>query len=146
MKKKGLALLSVVVMSMGIAGLVSTAFALAPYLTVFNAKYGTSFDCSVCHVSPGGGGPRNSYGSAFEAVATHDANPAGAIAAIESLPSKCSGFTNLQLINLGINPGSGTCPAATVPLPTLAQVFPAYAEIASAVTNPNPAIMEPIAV
>jgi PKD repeat protein len=33
-------------------------------------------------------------------------------ATIASQPSKCTGYTNLQLINLLINPGSGTCPTA----------------------------------
>jgi hypothetical protein len=145
MKKKVIVLLSVAVMLLGVAGLATTAFAISSYLTAFNTRYGTSFDCSVCHVNPAGGGDRNAYGSAFEEQPKYWANTVAALTAIEQLPSRCAGYTNLQLINLGINPGSGACPAS-VALPAGAQAFPAYAGIASPVTDLDPAVMEPVAV
>ena len=98
-----------------VAGSMSTAHALPAYLAAFDSTYGTSGTvldtCGVCHINPGGGGARNSYGSVFEAVSTHSSNPAGALATIASQASDCSGYTNLQLINLRINPGNGSCPA-----------------------------------
>jgi hypothetical protein len=38
----------------------------------------TGQPCSTCHVNPGGGGPRNAVGQAFEALPNHDADPAAA--------------------------------------------------------------------
>ncbi|MCL5025438.1 MAG: hypothetical protein M1531_02940, partial [Chloroflexi bacterium] len=42
----------------------------------------TGQSCGACHVNPAGGGPRNAVGSAFEAIPSHVADPAGAWAQI----------------------------------------------------------------
>ena len=112
MKRFTFLLLGVV---MVLAGSMRSALALPNYLPVFNSLYGTTGTvldtCGVCHVASGGGGPRNTYGKAFEAVATHGSDPTGALNAIASQASTCSGYTFLQLINVRINPGNGSCPA-----------------------------------
>jgi hypothetical protein len=89
----------------------TSAFALPTYVTAFDTTYPAAAsigDCALCHVNPAGGGTRTSYGNAFLA-AGHS------FTAIESKPSKCTGYTNLQLINLLISPGSGTCPTPPPP-------------------------------
>ena len=39
-----------------------------PYLTSVNNTCSVSYDCDLCHVDPGGGGPLNTDGEAFAAA------------------------------------------------------------------------------
>lgn len=71
------------------------AGAYGSYLTSFNTTYGTSATvlntCGLCHISAGGGGPTNPYGTAY-ASASHN------FKTIEPLDSDGDGFTNLAEI------------------------------------------------
>lgn len=102
-----------------VAGSMGSAHAYKSYLDAFNPKYGTNFDCGLCHNSTGGGGARNAYGTAFGANANHASNPAAAFDAIASSPSACSGYTNLAMISQGLYPGghgtSISCPTTATP-------------------------------
>ncbi len=77
----------------------AVAFAVQGYLTgpgSFTATYPATVSsklnsCGVCHINPGGGGPRNPYGSAFQ-------NNGHSFSAIESIDSDGDGFTNIEEI------------------------------------------------
>ena len=47
--------------------LVGPAHAKKPYLTSVNNTCSVSYDCDLCHIDPGGGGPLNADGEAFAA-------------------------------------------------------------------------------
>ncbi|MCL4367679.1 MAG: hypothetical protein M1337_00650 [Actinobacteria bacterium] len=51
-----------------------------PSAALPNYAAATGQACGTCHVNPGGGGPRNDFGQAFEAIPTHADDPAGAFA------------------------------------------------------------------
>ncbi len=63
---------------------------LAPYQSAHPGQPLTISGCALCHTNPGGGGARNSYGTAY--AATHT------FTAIEALDSDGDGFSNLAEI------------------------------------------------
>lgn len=95
MKKTGIVAVLALALALGWA---MQAHAVGSYLTNLNNRYGSSYSCTVCHVSTSGAAPRNSYGQAF-AAANHD------FAAIEGQDSDGDGFTNLQELQAGTLPG-----------------------------------------
>jgi hypothetical protein len=113
MKRKGFTILAVVVFALGTFGF---AHATSGYGTTFKTTYSTSpllkapnpldsqgRNCAVCHVDPGGGGTRTSYGEAFLSALTGTA--AAALAAIEALDSDGDGYSNIAEILAGTYPG-----------------------------------------
>ena len=87
----------------------SETAALPGYKDAFNTKYGTTGSkldsCGVCHEDPGGGGPLNPYGTAFQGAAgTTDQK----FTAIEGLDSDGDTFTNLAEIQALTWPGDAT--------------------------------------
>ncbi|MBX3747419.1 MAG: CHRD domain-containing protein [Verrucomicrobiae bacterium] len=98
---------------------------------------GHVFQCANCHVSPGGGGPRNPFGQAVEAI-TGTTSRAFWSAALAALDSDGDGFTNgeelgdpegtrnlipnHQVTNPG-DPNSRPAPPANQP-PTVALIAP----------------------
>lgn len=74
-------------LSILVSGFVATLILLAlPQTTLARTFYATATGqpCSTCHTDPGGGGARNSFGRAFEAIASHQSDPAGAYAQLTS--------------------------------------------------------------
>jgi hypothetical protein len=100
-----------------------SAYGIGEYLFWFTETY-PSFpnpSCSICHVDPNGGGaPFTSYGAALGVTVNNvpQSQFAVALSKAAAAASICSGYTNGQLINLGINPGTGPCPTPT-PAPAL---------------------------
>ena len=95
--------LTVLVLLVLLASLLSPiATARPPYLDAFNERYGTEDTkldaCITCHFNPGGGGPRNPYGEAYQDSGMD-------FAAIEDLDSDGDGFTNIENINALTFPG-----------------------------------------
>ncbi len=84
MEKKilNLLLLFIVTITLG-AGIAS---ARPEYLSNFSAIYGDG-SCATCHVSPGGGGPLNSYGTLFQSQPNYATDPAAALRAIGAPPT-----------------------------------------------------------
>ncbi len=62
--------------------------------------------CSVCHIDPRGGGPRNPFGRDYERMAL----PAGEkiTEALSSTDSDGDGVTNMAELEAGSNPGDKT--------------------------------------
>jgi hypothetical protein len=95
---------------------VPTAWAIDPYLPMFNNFYATSGtrldDCLVCHLTSNGGA-RNSYGADFEAAkggSTTQAVVESALTAIESLDSDGDTIINIDEIAGLTFPGDCTDP------------------------------------
>jgi len=55
---------------------------------------GTKFDCATCHVSPGGGGPRNSFGKDVESRVSPGGQQDFWGSSLASLDSDGDGFSN----------------------------------------------------
>ena len=75
------------------------------YLDLFRATYPTSSviaTCALCHIDPAGGGPRNSYGTAFENTGRN----ALAFRVIENLDSDGDTFSNIAEITALTFPGN----------------------------------------
>ncbi|MCL5316735.1 MAG: Ig-like domain-containing protein [Thaumarchaeota archaeon] len=112
---------------------IQSATAFSSYLTTFNTKYGTSSTrlntCGLCHIDPAGGGPRNSYGQAFENQTIHRTNPAQAYTNIESLDSDGDGYTNIAEILARTFPGDASDHPAPTPVLTTITVTPATASL-----------------
>jgi hypothetical protein len=97
-------------------GGVTSAYAYDSYLTSptvgFNVKYpgaGALSACKLCHINPGGGGPRNPYGIDWVSHARD-------FGAIEQLDSDGDTYKNIDEINAGTWPGDSTShPNATPP-------------------------------
>ncbi len=82
-----------------------------------NAKFG----CATCHIDPNGGGPRNPFGTDWEAIAI----PAGDIytPALASRDSDGDGFINQQEFDAGTNSGDpGSFPKVTFTISATAGV------------------------
>src|SRR6185295_13161512 len=79
--------------------------------------------CLVCHQladpRPVGASARNPFGTRFEQVATHGANPSGALLSIQSLDSDGDGVSNLAEIQAQTFPGN----ALDYPPPPPVQIF-----------------------
>lgn len=82
------------------------ADAKTPFLTVFNAKYGTANTrlntCSVCHTSVPA---LNSYGNAFKNKWKSGLRPGQALGAIQLLDSDRDTFSNIREIRARTFPG-----------------------------------------
>ena len=64
---------------------------------------GRDFSCGACHINPGGGGARNSFGKDWENIAI----PGGDeyVPELASRDSDGDGFTNDEEFNAGTHPG-----------------------------------------
>ncbi|MBI2906412.1 MAG: hypothetical protein HYX92_02015 [Chloroflexi bacterium] len=80
MLKKGI----ILAMMVGFTGIVALLWQPGTSLAVPNYAAATGQACGVCHINPGGGGPRTAIGQLFEAIPTHSTNPAGAWAIVLS--------------------------------------------------------------
>lgn len=67
---------------------------------------GRTFHCATCHRSPGGGGPRNAFGEAVNALTERGSRAKFWSAALAALDSDGDGFTNGE--ELGDPDGDGT--------------------------------------
>jgi hypothetical protein len=126
MKSKGLYTVSLMTALIAIPNMV---LAFGSYLSGawnFNALYpkATSLQvCALCHVNPGGGGTRNTYGLDFEAIRTHQSATPQAFRAIETADSDGDTYTNLTEISGNTFPWSGTStPAKTLFVDNFANV------------------------
>lgn len=64
---------------------------------------GENFGCGTCHVNPGGGGARNSFGNDWTAIAIPNGDKY--IAELADKDSDGDGFTNAQEFEAGTHPG-----------------------------------------
>lgn len=101
---------------------------------VLQLPNGNAFRCANCHVSPGGGGPRNAFGQAVGAITGSSAVPFWS-AALAALDSDGDGFANGS--ELGDPEGDGTTIAGwTVTNPGNAASKPANADPTVTLTAP----------
>lgn len=94
---------------LALMGIPNVVLAVRDYQTAFDALYpgatGLVGNCGVCHINPGGGGARNSYGSAFSALPHSGTSAPQALTKIEPLDSDGDTFTNLTEISGKTSPG-----------------------------------------
>ena len=101
-------------LSMGWGGRPEPAYSQSSYYTNFSSTYpssslANSSQCNVCHVNAGGGGPRNSYGSQWEASDR-------TFTSINSSDADGDAFSNLTEINAGTFPGNSSSKPNTTPV------------------------------
>ena len=121
-RKTSLAGLVGIIMVLAIFG---GAYGYGSYYTQFNTMYGGAGammnSCGVCHIDPGGGGPRTLYGEDVFTQLSAGAAIAAALTAVEPHDPDGDTFTNIQEITARTNPSDpASHPTAPPPPPVTA--------------------------
>lgn len=96
----------------GLALFMGITFFFAPFSTALSKPFrmgripdkGKSFACGTCHINPGGGGARNSFGSDYEKIAIKAGD--NYTEDLGKMDSDADGFDNDREFEAGTHPGN----------------------------------------